>query len=228
MDDEFDDLLGGPTPEADEDADEFDDGQPEIGDDLEFATGGKTFHRTLAVTRVDSVRKGAPAEWFAKLLGIGRTTVNRKIPDTVDPVHVNAKGTKYYRPSEVLPYLVQPHDLKTHLLKMNPRDLPERLRKEFWGARKLEQEVRLRAGDLWQTADVRTVLGDLMKLTKDSVRLWTDTIDGSVGLTSEQVALLDELSRKLLSDYADAVAQYAANGVTPSQESELEEDDAEA
>ena len=125
MDDDFDDLLG--CSQSDEEDDD-DLNEIEADDDLEFATGGKTFHRTLAVTRVDSVRKGAPAEWFAKLLNIGRTTVNRKIPDTIDPVHVSTKGTKYYRPAEVLPYLVQPHDLKTHLLKMNPRDLPERLR----------------------------------------------------------------------------------------------------
>lgn len=213
--DEFDDLLGFSEPDADD-----------LDDDLDYATGGNTFHRTLAVTRVDSVRKGAPAEWFAKLLDIGRTTVNRKIPDHIDPIHVSAKGTKYYRPSEVLPYLVQPNDLEKHLLKMNPKDLPERLRKEFWGARKLEQDVRLRSKDLWLTADVHRVFGDLMKIIKDTVMLWTDDIDAAVGLTSEQVSILDDLSRKLLSDYAAAVSQYVAQGVTHSQESELDEDDA--
>lgn len=213
MDDDFDDLLGFSEP------DDFD-------DDLDYATGGNSFHRTLAVTRVDSVRKGAPAEWFAKLLGIGRTTVRRKIPDSIDPIHVNAKGTKYYRPAEVLPYLVQPRDLETHLLKMNPKDLPERLRKEFWGARKLEQDVRLRSKDLWLTADVHRVLGDLMKIIKDSVMLWTDDVDAAIGLTSEQVEMLDDLSRKLLSDYAAAVSQYVEQGVTRSQEAELDEDEA--
>ena len=213
MDDDFDDLLGFSEP------DDFD-------DDLDYATGGNSFHRTLAVTRVDSVRKGAPAEWFAKLLGIGRTTVRRKIPDSIDPIHVNAKGTKYYRPAEVLPYLVQPRDLETHLLKMNPKDLPERLRKEFWGARKLEQDVRLRSKDLWLTADVHRVLGDLMKIIKNSVMLWTDDVDAAIGLTSEQVEMLDDLSRKLLSDYAAAVSQYVEQGVTRSQEAELDEDEA--
>ena len=213
MDDDFDDLLGFSEPE------DFD-------DDLDYATGGNSFHRTLAVTRVDSVRKGAPAEWFAKLLGIGRTTVRRKIPDSIDPIHRHAKGTKYYRPAEVLPYLVQPRDLETHLLKMNPKDLPERLRKEFWGARKLEQDVRLRSKDLWLTADVHRVLGDLMKIIKDSVMLWTDDVDAAIGLTSEQVEMLDDLSRKLLSDYAAAVSQYVEQGVTRSQEAELDEDEA--
>lgn len=221
MDDEdLDELLGGSA----SDDDDFEDDQTEIGDELDFATGGKTFHRTLAVTRADSVRKGAPAEWFAKVLGIGRTTVNRKLDGVVDPIHVNAKGTKYFRPSEAFPYLVQPHDLKTHLLKMNPRDLPERLRKEFWGARKLEQEVRLRAGDLYLAPDVHRSYGDLMKLVKDTVMLWTDDLDEAVGLTAEQVEILDTLARKLLTDFAGAVEQYISQGNTRSQESELDED----
>mgnify|MGYP002759351516 CR=1 FL=1 len=211
------------------DEDEFDDilGTSEPDEDLDFATGGKDFHRTLAVTRVDSVRKGAPAEWFAKLLGIGRTTVNRKIPDTVDPIHVTVKGTRYYRPSDVLPYLVQPHDIRDQIKRMNPKDLPERLRKEFWGARKLEQDVRLRSGDLWLTSDVHRVLGDLMKIIKDTVMLWTDEIDEAVGLTPQQVDILDHLSRKLLADYAAAISQYVEQGVTRSQEAELDEDDDE-
>ena len=212
-DDEFDDILGSSEPE--------DDG---LDDELDFASGGNQFHRTLAVTRVDSVRKGAPAEWFAKLLGIGRTTVNRKIPETIDPIHVSAKGTKYYRPADVLPYLVQPNDLKTHLLKMNPKDLPERLRKEFWLSRKYEQDARLRARDLYHATDVHRSYGDLMKLIKDTVTLWTDDIDEAVGLTSEQVGILDDLCRKLLSDFAGAVAQYTKQGVTSDQEVEFDED----
>jgi len=216
MDDEFDDLLGSPDDEDDLDLTD--------GTELDFASGGRKFHRSLAVTRVDSVRKGAPAEWFAKLLGIGRTTVNRRIDGVVDPKHVNTYGTKYYDPREALPYLVQPHDLKNHLMKMNPRDLPERLRKEFWGARKLEQEVRLRAGDLYLAADVHRSYGDLMKLVKDTVMLWTDDLDEAVGLTSQQVELLDDLCRKLLTDFAGAVEQYISQGNTRSQESELDED----
>lgn len=225
-DDELDALLGGPSLKSQpEEDDDFDDGQVDVEDNLPFASGGRRYKNSLALANVNSAKKGAPVEWFAKLLGIGRTTVIRKIGDTIDPIHVSKKGTKYYRPAEVLPYLVAPHDLKNHLLRMNPRDMPERLRKEFWGARKLEQDVRLRAKDLWHTTDVHRVLGDLMKLVKDTVRLWTDTIDDSVGLSTEQVRLLDDLSNKLLSDFADAVAQYAANGATPSQEGELEDDD---
>ena len=217
-DDDFDDILGVSSSSDDD----LDDGLTE-GDELGFATGGKNFHRTLAVTQVDSVRKGAPPNWFAKLLGIGITTVKRKIPDTIDPIHVGAKGTQYYRPADVLPFLVQPHDMKSHLMRMNPKDLPERLRKEFWGSRKLEQEVRLRAGDLYLAADVHKSYGDMMKLVKDTVLLWTDEVHEAVGLSNEQVAVLDNLSRKLLSNFADAVESYCANNITRPQDSELDE-----
>ena len=90
--------------------------------------------------------------------------------------------------------------------------------------------MRLRSKDLWQTADVHRVLGDLMKIIKDTVMLWTDDLDEAVGLTPQQIEILDNLARKLLADYAAAVAQYVEQGVTRSQESELDEefDDADA
>jgi hypothetical protein len=217
MDDDFDELLGGPS------------APPEDAYDSEsdYALGGVKIKPSMTEAGALLVQRGATPGWFASILGIGRTTVNRKLAD-IAPKRVLGNGTKMYSVREALPYLVQPHDLKHHLARMNPKDLPERLRKEFWSARKLEQDVRVRSKDLWQTADVHRVLGDLMKLVKDTAMLWTDDIDEATGLTSEQVGILDALTRKLLSDFAGAVAQYVESGVTPSQESEFDEGDDEA
>lgn len=211
--DDFDDLLGGSTPEPDEEP-------------LTYAQGRKRVNESMTIQGSELVMRGVTEGWLATVLGIGRTTVRRKL-EGVEPKKVLGNNTKLYDVRECLPYLVPPHDLKQHLMRMNPKDLPERLRKEFWSSRKAEQDVRLRSKDLWLSADVHRVLGDLMKLIKDSVTLWTDTIDESVGLSSEQVDVLDDLARKLLTDFAGAVGQYIENGVTPSQEVEFEEDDDE-
>ena len=211
MDDDFDDILG--TSEDDE--------------ELEYAQGRGEANRSMTQEGAALVQRGATPGWFASVLGIGRTTVNRKLADVAPKkiIRRNNSITKLYNVRECMPYLVQPRDMKEHIARMNPKDLPERLRKEFWGARKLEQDVRLRSKDLWQTADVHKMLGDLMKLQKDSVTLWTDDVHEAVGLSNEQVAIVDNLARKLLSDFADAVTQYCEQGVTRSQEAEFEDDD---
>lgn len=222
MDDDFDDLLGTPAPaQVSDDHDDWLDDTDEASDDL-YATAGKEFYKTLTATHVDRALKGCPPLWYAKLLGIGRTTVQRKL-DHLTP-RVIRNGTKLYNPREALPHLVQPADLKKHLMQMSPKDMPERLRKEFWTARKTELDVRQKSGDLWHTSDVHRVTGDLMRLLKDTVVLWTDTIDERTGLSAEHIGILDELCRKLLSDYADAVSQYIADNRTSSQIAELDEE----
>lgn len=60
--------------------------------------------------------------------------------------------------------------------------------------------------------------GDILKLVKDTAILWADTIDESKGLTSEQIGLLDDLVRDLLTQVADKVEQYANGDVTLSHE----------
>lgn len=221
MDDDFDDLLGSTVEEEDELE------LSDVDDDLPFASAGRDYKRSMSEAGAERALKGAPPAWFARLLGIGRTTVQRKLAD-VDPKHVSAKGTKYYDPREALPYLVHPHDLKKHLALMNPRDLPERLRKDYWMARKAEQDVRERANDLWRSADVHKALAEIMKIVKDTITLWTDSVNEASGLSTEQVDILDNLSRRLLSDLHESVLQYTMNKITRSQEEEFGESDDEA
>lgn len=225
MDDDLDDLLGTPAPRLDD----FDDDLPEIEGDDDLggpesrASGGSRLKQSLTEKGAGLALKGAPPGWFAAILGIGRTTVQRKIGHL--PARVVGNGTRLYDVREALPFLVQPHDLKKHLMQMNPRDLPERLRKEFWGARKLEQQVRREAGELWHHADISKAFGDVLKLIKDTAILWTDTVHEAKGLTPEQVDLLDDLVRDLLQQVGDKIDQYASGDVTLSHESEYDDEE---
>lgn len=219
FDDDLDDLLGSPE------AVEYD--LPELDDeDLldSHVKGGKSAAKTLTQKGAATALKGASVGWFASVLRLGRTTVQRKL-DSIAPVGITSSGAKLYDVREAMPYLVQPHDLRRHLSAMNPRDLPERLRKEFWGARKLEQQVRKEAGDLWSSADVHRAFGDVLRLIKDTAILWTDEIDETAGLTSEQVEILDNLVRALLASIGEKVEQYAKDGMTLSHESEYDDED---
>lgn len=215
MEDDDDDLLG--TLSDFELIDE-DDEEPE------YAEGGRAARKSLTVVGATTVQRGVTPGWIASVLGIGRTTVNRKLAD-VNPKRVTPSGSKYYDVRQVLPYFILPHDIKGILARMSPKDLPERLRKDYWTARKAEQAVRETAKDLWRSDDVHRALGDIAKLVKDTITLWTDDVDEAVGLTAEQVEVLDRLSRDLLLKINHSVLEYVEKGVTRPQESEFDEED---
>jgi hypothetical protein len=217
MDDD-DDLLGT--------LDDFDYIE-EDDDSLPGAKGGSMAKKSMVEAGTHLVQRGVTVGWLASVLGIGRTTVQRKLAD-VAPKRIYGNNTKLYDVRSALPLFILPHDIKGIIARMNPKDLPERLRKDYWTARKAEQAVRETARDLWRSDDVHRALGDIAKLVKDTITLWTDDVDEAVGLTSEQVEVLDRLSRDLLTKINHSVLEYVENGVTRSQEEEFddEEDDA--
>lgn len=223
-DDDIDDLLGTSSEKITYDLPDIDDIDADHGGIHTRASGGKLAPNSLTEQGAILALKGAPPGWFATVLGIGRTTVQRKLAH-LSPMRVLGNGTKLYEVREALPCLVQAKDMKAHISRMNPRDLPERLRKEFWGARKLEQQVRKEAGDLWSSTDVHRAFGDILRLIKDTAILWTDEIDETTGLSSEQIGILDNLVRALLASIGEKVEQYATEGVTQSHEAEYDEDD---
>lgn len=218
--DDDDDLLGSlPDDEGD-----FDYIEDEDDDALPGAKGGRFAKRSLAEAGTNLVQRGVTVGWLASVLGIGRTTVQRKLAD-VAPKRIYGNNTKLYDVRGVLPLFILPNDIKGIIARMNPKDLPERLRKEYWTARKAEQAVRETARDLWRSDDVHRALGDIAKLTKDTITLWTDDVDEAVGLTAEQVEVLDRLTRDLLTKINHAVLEYVEKGVTRSQEQEFDEED---
>ena len=102
--------------------------------------------------------------------------------------------------------------------------LPESLRSEYWSARIKEQKARLNAEGLWRTEDVQQQFGEIFKMFKETVTLWTDTLDETTGLSSEQVGIVDDLARNLLNEVDAAIKTYVKQGRTRSQVQEFDED----
>lgn len=207
MDDDFDDLLG--FSRADDESDE-------VERRSHYAQGGEQAKLSMTEAGAMLVQRGATPGWFAAVLGIGRTTVNRKL-SAIAPKRTFRNNTKLYDVQECLPYLVQPHDLKRHLMRMNPKDLPENLKREFWSARKLEQSVRKDAGELWPSEDVIAVFGELFKLIKNKATLWVDTVSQSDTLSNEQDATLRDCVDDLMSQIHGMVLKLESAQSTPSQ-----------
>lgn len=120
-------------------------------------------------------------------------------------------GTQIWRIDVAAPYLVRPmFDIEEYVKRMNPNDLPKQLAKEFWSAQKLKQEVEERDGNLWPTQRVIAAIGGVMKIVKNSVRLFVDTVDRQHELSEGQRRLLKQLGDGLLNEaYRSTLKEFA-------------------
>jgi hypothetical protein len=134
-------------------------------------------------------------------------------------------GTSIWRIDVAAPYLVRPmFDIEEYVRKMNPTDLPKMLSKEFWSAQKIKQEVQEREGNLWQTERVVRAIGGVMKIVKNSVRLFVDAVDRQSELNEAQRRILKNLGDGLLNEaYRNVVKEFSEKPTNPEQQEAVAE-----
>ena len=204
---DFDDILGGGGEDSNPPAPE-----------------GRHF-RSLKRAFVHDLDRGVTVTWLMQAFTMPRKKVETLLA-TCPPQRVGANNARIYDFREAVPYLVKPKvNVKKYIESLDPKDLPEHLKNEYWSARIKEQKARLYARDLWRSEDVVTAMSDILKLIKDTAILWTDSIDETTGITDPQREVLDNLVRDLLGQVGDTVANYCSGRNTPSQESDFDEDD---
>jgi hypothetical protein len=93
--------------------------------------------------------------------------------------------------------------------RLNHKDLPKELTKEYWAGLKSRQEYMKNEGDLWPTNKVIAAVGDIFKLVKMSALLTSDAIERNVELSdrqreivkSQMDGMLLELHRKIIETF---------------------------
>ena len=195
----------------------------DLPDDNDGAPYGRKF--SLENNSVHAVTRGVSIPWLCQAFQMPRSRVEKKLIGA--PVAgTSQRGSKIYDLSVAASYLIEPrYDVAAYISTLEPKDLPENLRSEFWSARLKEQKARLVAKDLWHSSDVKRAFGEVFKLIKDKVTLWTDELDESRGLTPEHIAVLDDYARDLLASIGDAISGYTHSTKTTSQEAEFPEED---
>lgn len=210
----FDDIFGDETVEAEI-------AEAEINAP---APTGRNF-QTLKNANVHELDRGVTTTWLAQAFVIPRKRVEQML-GRCPTLRIGSNNARIYDFRTAVQYMVKPRiDLKEYLDGLEPRDLPEQLRSEFWGARLKEQKARLNAKDLWRSEDVVAAFGELFKMIKDTAILWPDTLEESTDLTHKQRDVLDGMVRDLLSQIGDTVLNYTENSKTESQELEFEDDE---
>jgi hypothetical protein len=106
-------------------------------------------------------------------------------------VHMN---THLYAIRDVAEYLVQPKvDIGEYIKKMSPQDLNPYMLKEYWNGMHAQLRYEELAGDLWRTADVQIMIGEVFKTLRLSLLLLGDQVEREIGLTDEQRNLIKRL-----------------------------------
>ncbi|ECV8069594.1 hypothetical protein ABQ22_24835, partial [Salmonella enterica subsp. enterica serovar Typhimurium] len=114
--------------------------------------------------------QGCNITQLAKLFRMERRDITPKIMD-VPPIGERG-GYPIYAVHEVAPYLVKPlYDVETYLRRMNFKDLPKELSKEFWAGQRAKQDFDIKAGNLWETEKVIEHFGEAVKVLRMSMLL---------------------------------------------------------
>lgn len=146
--------------------------------------------------------QGCNITQLGKIFQMERRDITPKIID-VAPVGQRG-GYDIYAIHEVAPHLVKPlYDVENYLRRMNFKDLPKELSKEFWNGQRAKQEYDIRAGNLWPTDTVIDLFGQAIKTLRMTMLLVPDTLARQAGLTEEQRQVVQSCIDGALNDLAD-------------------------
>lgn len=202
----FDDLLGDSEPVS----------------DLEPAPHGRDF--SLKPGDVHEVERGVTVAWLCQAFAIPRRQIEAKLTGC-PAMRTMGRGMKVYDLRVAAAYLVKPKlDIASYIKNLDPKDLPERLKREFWAAKLAEQRWRRQAGELWASEDVIAVFGEVFKLIKSKSQLWADSLDTVEVLSDAQRETLTDLVNDLMSQIFKMLEDLESGRATAGQIAEADDD----
>lgn len=188
--------------------------------------------------RLDRISKsvlfqGASISQLGLLFGKDNRTVSLKLQGC-EPCGKRA-GFAIYRIRDAAPYLVTPvGDFEAYLKKMNHKDLPPALTKEYWQGQRARQQFEEEEGDLWRTDDVVAKFSHAFQSLRTSMLLFSDAVEREVAFTDHQRDLLkdlvdaslEEIRVNLIADFeGDQARESEQDGDAPGADAGVDADD---
>lgn len=165
-----------------------------------MAAGEKRLNAVDEETR-SILYQGANMNQLELLFKQDHRTLKRKLFESGIKPSGNRSGHDVWAVHEVAPWLIKPaFDIEAYVRRMDPRELPKMLTKEYWAGQRSKQEYEKNAGNLWPTEKVVEEVGELMKLVKMSTLLTLDGVERQSELTGRQKEIIKSLMRGMLAD----------------------------
>lgn len=136
---------------------------------------------------------GANVAWLSAAFGMTRRTVLARLAG-VKPLRYGARHAPIYAFADAAPRLItntfSVQDIEDAIKRMRPQDMPPMLQAVFWDGQNKKAVWQRNAKQLWHTDDVLEVLADTFKTIRQTMQLWTDTIERAEKLNDQQTAFL--------------------------------------
>ena len=168
------------------------------------------------------ITEGVTVPWLSQAFGLNGNTIRSRL--AACPTIGKIGNANAYSLADAAPYLVKSRtDVESFLQKVKIDDFPLKLRKEYWEAKKKEQDFLKEARELWHTSDVIDAVTGIFLAVKLTVQLWPDMVERQIGLTNEQRELLVDMGDRLLGSIHEEVLSRVRDKSTGPALKELEE-----
>lgn len=166
--------------------------------------------KVLDATTKAIIFEGVSISQLATIFAMDNRTITRKI-NGLAPCGTRV-GYPIYDLKEAAAYLVEPKgDIGEYIKKMNHRDLPPMLLKEFWTGQNARLKFEEEQGDLWRTSEVVEHLGEVFKTLRMTVLLTRDRVEREAELSDRQRSIIDNVIDGALSDMHEGLVERFRN-----------------
>lgn len=166
--------------------------------------------KTLDADSKAIIYEGVSVSQLGHIFGIDNRTVTRKI-NGLAPCGTRV-GYPIYSLKDAAAYLVEPKgDIGEHIKKMNHRDLPPMLLKEFWTGQNARLKFEEDQGDLWRTEHVIEHEAEVYKTLRMTLLLTRDRIERETELTDKQRSIIDNTIDGALGDLYESLINRFQN-----------------
>lgn len=175
----------------------------------------------------DAALGGVTVAFLAQVFAMDHNKVRRKLVNC--PVkRRQRRGTMQvqhiYDLATAASYLVEARiDPEDIIKSLRREDLPASISTAYWDAQLKKQQWEEKAGQLWRTEVIASVIGSMFQTIKFTIQLWADTLERQTGLSEEQRELLNTMTDELQRQMFESLKENAKEKMTKPQLAELDD-----
>ena len=220
MSTDIDDLLGGNPAEGSREA-KREERRAQAFLDLEKTRAIKAAGFGNAFVEQGRLKLPVSQNFLAEVYDMDPATVRKRLVRC--PKLGMAGGNRpVYDFKEASSHILPPKMTAEEFIKtLHHAKLPPEVNKTFWQGLRERLRFLREAGELWATADVLKVFGQVNMMFKDRIDMWVEDIRDLRGISDAHVEKIEEMAHALKSDlYEDLVAAPARGETTSIRDKE--------
>lgn len=214
MIDGIDDLLGGDPVEPPED--DRTRRRRQATEQLAKETAIRAAGRGGTFVEQGALKRPVSQNFLAEVFDMDPATVRKRLVRC--PKLGHAGGNRpVYDFKTACSFLLPPQMSSEEFIKtLHHAKLPPEVNKVFWQGLRERLRYMRDAGDLWHTADILSLLGQVNMTFKDRIDMWVEDIRDLKGIDDKHVEKIEQMAHALKTDLYEALVSAPSRGETVS------------